>query len=255
MFALGLLIAICAFAFTLNAVSKLFPHPKQRTTFFLFALGGLAASPFIYLISPSYGRFIELCKESDRYKVIQTKEVDFLYLDWGSPSDCRTGPQLIAQHAYLGFDCVQWVNKNKELFRYTKKAANQHKGCGLECFYVAPQVNAEAEYRSGYRSGFVDGDNILLTYADGDVQNRDLIPTDLQFSDRLLLDDAGNTMATARTYTYYPYGNGWAKILGLASGSAPTKSCKVPTEQIDPRDVYPSKSNKTLELNRAPSTK
>jgi hypothetical protein len=36
----------------------------------------------------------------------------------------------------------------------------------------------------------------------------------------------GEGMTVLLDCVYYPFGNGWAKVLGLASGSAPTQSCE-----------------------------
>jgi hypothetical protein len=83
----------------------------------------------------------------------------------------------------------------------------------------------------------MDGTNAIFTDGYGIAKGgsfRD--DRKLVFHDRLLVD--GGVLAFGRDYTYYPYGNGWAKILGMASGSAPAMSCKTQFVPMDLRDAY-----------------
>jgi hypothetical protein len=57
-----------------------------------------------------------------------------------------------------------------------------------------------------------------------------------------VLFDGGTEMGFTRSYVYYPYGRGWAKILGGAGGSLPAHSCKVEYVSWDIRDIYKPRS-------------
>jgi hypothetical protein len=246
-FALGFLLLTGLGIFALNLVRRALPPGVLRAAFFPVVIGGLASYPFIYLVSPSFAEFQALCAAPDRYRVVKTKPVDFIYLEWGYASDCLSGPRLVAQHGYSGFDCVLRINNGKELHRYVKTDQwNAH--CGIECFSESVQKKPEASYRSGHRQGYVDSGVVEVTYADATVSRyiEDKViqperPKKISFTDRVLVDDNDGIMGYGRDYLYYPYGNGWAKILGLASGSAPTRNCGMQFVRVEPTDVYPPK--------------
>ena len=79
-------------------------------------------------------------------------------------------------------------------------------------------------------------DNILLELENGTE------PSSLQFNLNKLRGyapiDFGIEMGYTRSYTYYPYGDGWAKVLGAASGSAPSMSCSTPDKNWNLLDMY-----------------
>ena len=62
------------------------------------------------------------------------------------------------------------------------------------------------------------------------------MPGKVSFEDSLIID--GDVIAFGRDYTYYPYGDGWARILGGASGSAPSMRCKTAFVPLDLREAY-----------------
>lgn len=237
MFALGFLLLLIIFFLLLAVISELFPKGRPRIVFILVVLGGIAAYPFAYKISPGYHSFLQLCEQPDRLQIMRRKPVDFIFIDWGYATDCSKGPALVDGRPYLGFDCLRAQQGGPKLYRYTKRT-NWQRGCDLSCFEESPLDEAEASYKSEYRHGYIDGENPVVTYYRGVVTNaRD--GTKLSFNDQVLW--SSGEMAYTRDYTYYPYGTGWAKILGMASGSPPSLSCNERFIQIDPRSVFPPK--------------
>jgi hypothetical protein len=165
-----------------------------------------------------------------------SKPVSFILIEWGYATDCTRGPAFVDGHGYAGFDCKFRGNGGKGLYRYTKMPT-WYSGCGLECFERSSLETPESAYSSEDRYGYMDGTNAIFTDGYGIAKGgsfRD--DRKLVFHDRLLVD--GGVLAFGRDYTYYPYGNGWAKILGMASGSAPAMSCKTQFVPMDLRDAY-----------------
>ena len=240
MFALGFLLAFIAFLGLLAFTSRALPAGLPRVLYVIAVLGAAMAYPNAYKHTSSYSAFNELCSRQDRYQVVKQRPASFIYIDWGHSSDCTRGPAFIAAKGYAGFDCKLASGKTSSLFRYSKKES-WNAECGLECFVATPIDRPETNYRSEDRSGFVDGTNAVLTGGYG-VTTYDSTRDEekLVFHDSLLVDDG--VMAYAREYTYYPYGRGWAKLLGLASGTAPNKTCQPKTTRTDPRDVYVPKT-------------
>lgn len=238
MFALGFLLLVIGFFAVIALVSKAVPAGLPRAAFVLVVLSGIAAYPFLYKLSPSYHTFLRLCAQPDRLQIVRRQPVDFIFLEWGFATDCSKGPAIVDGRPYLGFDCLRAEQGGPKLYRYTKSSAWQ-RGCGLPCFEAMPLERAEASYSSEYRSGYLDGDKPVVTFFRG-IVNKELAGQKFFFQDKVLW--SSGEMAYAREYSYNQYGNGWAKILGMASGSAPSLSCSERFIPIDPRDVFPSKA-------------
>lgn len=242
MFALGFLLAIVVVATALTVVSKAVPAGKPRVMFVVCVLGAIAIYPFFYNVTPSYRFFLELCESLDRTQIVKRQPVDYVLFEGGYSSDCTKGPAFISDRAYLGFDCLRADKAGRVLVRYTKNSSWRDT-CGIECFDLMLIGSPEGPYEWKHRQGVADGQNLLVTYdgtrANGFIKN-EAPDTNLFFSDRVLWSN-GEEVARARNYTYRQYGNGWAKILGLASGSAPSKSCRVRFAPLDVRDVFPPK--------------
>lgn len=240
-------------------VTKLLPTWKTRAAFLVVVIGGLAFYPFAYRYSASYAQFLALCDRPDRYQVVATKRVDFIFLDREVGADCRAGPSVIGATPYAGFDCVApATGTTTAVFRYAKKASWQA-GCGPDCFDSSIISMPEHRYVSGHRQGYISGSVVTVTYENGRRWGEDTPSGEkLRFSDTLLLEtnteksslqsdlrklgqvggETGTEMAFTRAYTYYPYGNGWATILGAASGSAPTIQCRLPAARWKLLDIY-----------------
>jgi hypothetical protein len=240
MFGIGLLVILAAFAGLLYKVTNLFRGWKSKTAFVLLVLGTVITYPSAYKLSPSYAQFLELCDSSIRYHVLKTKPVEYIFLDRDSVSDCQAGPTYIEGLSFAGFDCVAPVTETTTaIFRFTKKQ-EWHVGCGIECFNSRVIEVAEARYKYGHRQGYIDGSTITVTFDESGYRGPESSGDKLRFSDTLLID-AGVEMAFKRSYMYYPYGSGWATILGAASGSAPSRTCKAPFVPWNLRDIYKPK--------------
>ena len=237
MFGLGLLAILTLGVVALLWLTSRFPSMRAKAAFLLLVLGGLVFYPFAYRFSPSYANFLSLCELPDRYQVLRTKQVDYIYLNRDDGADCKAGPTVIGNLPYAGFDCTGPNSKTTTgTFRYTKKPS-WREGCGLECFESDATSTPEVTYKSGHRQGHISGSVVTITYHNGRMGAKEEPDEKLRFSDTLLLDD-GNEMAFTRSYIYYPYGNGWATLLGAASGSAPSILCKKRHLQWNVLDVY-----------------
>jgi hypothetical protein len=235
MFGLGLLvISALGIVAVLWATSR-FRSMKLNVSFLAIVVGGLAFYPYAYRFSTSYASFQALCELPDRYQVIRTKPVDFVFLTRDEGSDCKAGPTVISRLPYAGFDCIGPTSaKTTGIFRFTKHQ-DWREGCGLDCFDSTTIDRSEVNYRTAYRQGYVSGAKRTINYGNGLVNTPD--DEKLRFFDTVMLD-ADNEMAFTRSYTYYPYGNGWAKLLGAASGSAPSMSCRNNSMRWNVLDVY-----------------
>lgn len=239
MFGIGLILFLCLFVIFICWIVSFVPAGKLRKIVLAAIISFLAAYPFMYKLYPSYTKFHELCERSDRYQVIMTKAVSYPFLNRDVGLDCKNGLKFIGNQAFEGFDCVAPNTRTTTaIFRYTK-TADWHSGCGTECFNIEKILVPEVRVESGYRAGFIDGDVSIVTYDVSGIHAKESSSNKLIFSDMLLLVD-GVEMAFSRSYTYYPYGDGWAKILGAASGSAPSQHCKAYAE-MDMRDIYKPK--------------
>ena len=244
MFALGFLLFGVVFLVALFLVSKLI-SPRWRAIFVAGVLGFIVAYPFLHNIRPSYAKFKELCARAQQPTILRTRQIDFILIEHGFPSNCTKGPEFIRNRSYLGFDCNKIVGSNSsgrvtELHRYTMKK-NSGMSCGLECFtdekIAAPETLFGFLHSTGRsRHGYLAGDERVVT-SDYPSLNEKSIPfwRWLRFIDFIIVDGTDGDMAYSTRYSYLPYGP--LAILGLASGTPPTEQCPFP-ESVDPRDVY-----------------
>ncbi|OGB34756.1 MAG: hypothetical protein A3F78_09590 [Burkholderiales bacterium RIFCSPLOWO2_12_FULL_61_40] len=260
MFGLAFILVFVLGVVGLFWATKLFSTWKTKAAFLFTVLGGLAFYPFAYRFSPSYANFLALCELPDRYQVVRTKHVEYIFLDRDAGADCTAGPSVIGTLAYAGFDCIAPDTRTTTaVFRYMKKP-NWRVGCGLECFDSSAISVPEHRYKSGHRQGYISGATVTVTYDNGLMGAEEPSGAKLRFSDTLLIEtgtektsmlsdirklqqlggrsDADTEMAFTRAYTYYPFGNGWAKLLGAASGSAPSMHCSNPYIRWNLLDVY-----------------
>jgi hypothetical protein len=245
MFALGFLLAIGVFLAVLALVSKAVPRGKPRILFVVCVFGAIGIYPFFYKVTPSYRAFLELCESAERTVILRRQPVDYVLFEGGYSSDCTKGPAFVSGRAYLGFDCLRSDKAGRGLVRYTKNASWTDK-CGLECFDVTPLGMPEAPYERKHRQGIIEGRTPVVTYdgtrANGFIRNEPP-DTKLIFTDRVLWSN-GTEMGHARDFIYMQYGNGWAKILGMASGSAPSMRCRVGFAPLDVRDAFPPRGSR-----------
>jgi hypothetical protein len=215
MFGIGFLILIgILWLITKSLVGLL--SPNKRIYAWLSIGIVVVSAPFWYRLYPSYHQFTKLCSSPDRYAVKQKANVDFLYQGTSSVFFA------FKAHGHRGFKGFDVKAGDKGYVRYMpnenwsspickQDCANPsiitwEKTCQTNCLTESAIDNPELEYLTSSSATTLIEDRLTTVTAEVVTIN-------------------GQKLAEEHIYTYYPYGNGWAKILGLASGSAPTLSC------------------------------
>lgn len=225
MWALGFLIVVVGYFWIVGYASGLFPA-RYGPYLKLAAVGLPLSFPFWYFLYPSYHEFHRLCGSEDRYIVAKTEKVDFLYSDSG----CYHGFKMIDGTTFSGYECEHWRGetpdsypRTKRLYRFTRAENFSSESCKNSC--NSPNLS---EWEKSCQNVCFIGTEIQQPSFKYELKST----STAIFEDRLtknriaMVAPNGEDMAVLLNYVYYPYGNGWAKILGLASGSAPTQSCK-----------------------------
>lgn len=225
MWALGFLLVILVYFLFIGVVSRLLPA-SYGLYLKLAAVGIPLSFPFWHFLYPSYHEFLQLCSRDDRYVVAKTETVDFVYSDSG----CYHGFKTIEGTSFLGYECEHWRGqtpdsypRTKRLYRFTRaenfdsascenackspSLSEWEKHCQNGCFIGTEIHEPSFKYESTYTSTGIVGDKLIR------IRQAKVAPN-------------GEDMAILLDYVYYPFGNGWATILGLSSGSAPTQSCE-----------------------------
>jgi len=185
----------------IRKTSKIVSKKYQQHLFVFFAF----ALPIGYLnwypLYPSYKEFIKLC-ENDRTNIFQTKQVNIIKV----PRD------------HIGNDYI----RKKKIDPVVKKSlyeAIEYEGYGRNKNYwrmnvtdgiLMPKVeiiNFKNDYSINHKSGWLFSKSLLVDIYE--VEDPEL-----------------GVMGNSRNYRYYPYGNTWAKLLGMSSGNAPSMQCK-----------------------------
>ena len=231
MFAIGFLLAFSVVLFAVHLLIKIFPNkvrPLVWRVVFVLAI----SLPFWHHLSPSYREFNTLCARSDRYVLMKTVEVDYAF----STSTSFGAYRRNEGRGFRGFDIKQGKsgylrytqNENWPSTSCQQDCADPsifiwEKRCETSCLTKSAVAAPEFEYSVKYSS--------TTTHEGRLLQHKSTV-----------VGATGEELAIALNYTYYPYGTGWATVLGGASGSAPTLSCKTKTnfdgqEFIRPRST------------------
>ena len=237
MFGIGLIVVLIIATAALLWLTSRVPTRLGKALFLLVVVGTVSIYPWAYKFSASHAQFLALCEQPERYQVLQTRQVDVVYLDRDLGQDCQAGPGLLSRLPYAGFDCAGRDAQNKPATLRHLKKADWAVGCGIGCFDATVVPSPEVSVTRGHRQGYLTGAIPIVTYDRGRLGAFEPSDAKLKFADTLILD-SGTVMAYTRSYTYYPYGNGWAKLLGAASGSAPSQRCKTDHLQWNVLDVY-----------------
>ena len=229
MWGLGFLLLIGIFVVLITLLLHQIPAKARPILTFLSVLIPVSF-PFWYHIYPSYGEFQSLCQSDDRIRVIKIVPVDVVHEDSG----CYNGIEALKKHNYKGFTCQHGA--------YQRGASWNTEQCQNDCppqrdsIYSVQQKcikHCLDEYYN-YPKEFVH-----FTH-DYNYKRTELIKGRLIQNERSLVTDKFGVMATSINYRYYQYGNGFAKILGLSSGTAPSIEC--PTKvKINVRSIFPAK--------------
>lgn len=215
MFAIGFLLALAAALGVIHVLTRMFPA-AARPYVWRSVVAVAVSSPFWHYAYPSYRRFVALCARPDLYAVVKTVEVDYPYFDGSSFAAYR----LLGTRGFKGFDVKQG---RFAYFRYSPSAdwassACQRdcgnpsvfvweKTCEVTCLTKTPIPAPELELKSNYST-------------------TELVEGRLVRQMSAVLAPSGEELAVERSYIYYPYGTGAARILGMASGEPPKLSCR-----------------------------
>lgn len=215
MFAIGLLLAIAVALGVTHFLTRIFPA-SARPYVWLSVVTIAVSLPFWHYAYPSYREFVALCARPDLYTVLKTVEVDYPYFDGSSFSAYR----LVGTRGFKGFDVQQG---RLGYFRYSRSkdwasASCQRdcdnpsvflweKTCEVTCLTKTPIPAPEFELKSNHSTTALVAGRL--------VRQRSAV-----------LGPSGEELAAETSYTYYPYGTGAARILGMASGEPPKLSCR-----------------------------
>ena len=182
----------------------------KKISLIVIAFGLPIAYPFLHLIAPNYQNFKSLCRNNE-YKLFKPIKTDVFPAPYSSG-----GYKALIEKPYTAFI------KNSRIYRLTNKSNSDQ--CNNSCStfdtqclkagcLTVEQLAEDAQYIEYHR-----------TY-DTESQ-RGIFNSLLRKSTERLVSDEHGILAEKYNYHFYLYGTGWAKILGAASGSAPSYSCE-----------------------------
>jgi hypothetical protein len=180
-----------------------------KIPFFVIAFGLPISCPFAYKYTDNYKNFMSLCA-AERVTVFKSKSVN-VYND----GYYQSGYAAVLAKPYKSF-----VTGNKV---YTPQSNFKSDECKTICAIdtkkcLTNQCMAESEISSS---------TIFVKFASlhSSTDFVGAFNTLLRTSLEQLVGNDNELYARRYDYTFYPYGTGWAVILGAASGSAPSQSC------------------------------
>jgi hypothetical protein len=154
------------------------------------------------------------------------KEVDYVYSDSG----CYLGYTIIKDRPFKGYECEGWRKIGdgkdgnvKKLFRYSRGDNWSSSVCQNECIKRDYYANWEETCQS---MCFRELEITQPSFKYGSKYETEVISDELEITRQSKTNEENEDMAVLKNYRYYMYGNGWAKILGMASGTAPSLTCK-----------------------------
>lgn len=215
MFAIGFLLAFAVALGVIHFLTRILP-PRKRPYAWLCVVALAASFPFWHYLYPSYRDFVALCARADLYVVMKTVEVDYAYFDGSSFAAYRQ----LATRGFKGFEVKEG---RLGYFRYARSdnwaspacqrdCANPSvfawkETCEVNCLTKLPIQTPEFELKSNHSTS-------------------ELVEGRLFQQRSAVLAPSGEELAANRSYIYYPYGTGAARILGMASGEPPKLSCR-----------------------------
>jgi hypothetical protein len=197
---------------------------KIKTIFISITL----LSPFWYFLYPSYYQFQTLCSQNDRLQILQTAKTDVI-----SMCGVNNGLLTLQAEKYKAFYCdgVGW--QRGEGWTSTQ--------CQDECLSKSiPYSRQSTCIKACLEYIVVSPDSLPFYTNDYQSDREEIISNRLIAWKRTLINEQFGVMAKSTNYIYYPYGNGLAKILGMASGTAPSLECKKESK-INKIEIFPPK--------------
>jgi hypothetical protein len=214
-FAIGLLLGLAAALGLIHVLTLLFPAAARRYAW--FAVVALAASiPFWHYTYPSYRTYLANCANPDMYVVKRNVALDYPFVD----GDSFAAYGKLGTRGFKGFDVkrgdlgyVRYSLSNEWSSSACQRDCGNpsvfvwEKTCEVNCLNKASIPVPEFELKSNFAS-------------------TELIKGRLVRERSAAIDPSGEELAVELSYTYYPYGTGAARLLGLASGEPPKLSCR-----------------------------
>lgn len=188
---------------------------------------GATAIPFTapawYKYSTEYENFNKLCESPERVKYYKSAAVPVFYTEYFDD-----GLAALSKYRYESF-----VHNDKAYVRSSVFSSDACLSCRershLPCDSKVCVITVAPPDASNY---------VVWKFLHGGSE----ISSKTRQSLTQVYSDQFGVLAEKSDYTFYQYGKGWAVILGGASGSAPSLSCKTNT-QFDFQFITPSSRN------------
>jgi hypothetical protein len=215
MFAIGFLLALAVALGVTHLLIRMFPAGARLYVWLsVVALG--VSFPFWHYVYPSYWEFVRLCERSDLYVAMKPVEVDYPYFDGGS----FAAYHLLGTRGFKGFDIKQG---RLGYFRYEQSENWTSPSCQRDCANPSVFVWEKTCEVSCLTKTQVPAPSFELK---SNYSTSELVEGRLVQQRSAVLAPSGEELAVNRSYIYYPYGTGAARILGMASGEPPKLSCR-----------------------------
>jgi hypothetical protein len=235
-------------------VSKVFA--KTHVLVRIGAVGLAAFLPigyfFLWQYSDGYKQFQQLCASPDRVKVYKTVPVASAHSEYGSEAVDLLRSGRYVSVVFQGTEFRRGPKFNEaacenKLNLHDRKPARacttvtkddvSEVVCGDEQNPDGSTSNSEC-FTASKDLERVDYVAVKTRYGGEDKSGG--FGSLLQMSLTQYQSEVHGVLAEVRSYTFYKYGTGWATILGAASGSAPSISCKE-RAKFDIQQITPPK--------------
>jgi hypothetical protein len=178
-------------------------------------IGCTVAYPFLYKLYPSYSQYQALCEHPDRYVVQQVIPVRSVFHDASVSNAYRFGQKhnfesVDIKEGRLGYFRIkvndEWSKPACQSACTDPSVLGWEQSCLPKCITKTPIDTPEFEQKF-------------------DFQQIELMDGRLTESRVVVYAPDGSQLAIGSAYTYYPYGTGWARMLGAGSGTPPSETC------------------------------
>ena len=182
----------------------------KKLLLIVIAFGIPISYPFLHLISPNYQNFKSLCSNNEYklFKSIKTNTFPAPYFG--------DGYRALIEKPYTAFI------KSSRIYRPTNKWNSAQ--CNDSCSTFDKQCLKDGCLTV---EQLTEDDQYIKYHSTYDTEDqRGIFNSLLRKSTERLESDEHGILAEKYSYLFYPYGTGWATILGAASGSAPSYRCE-----------------------------
>jgi hypothetical protein len=215
MIGLMYLAAICIYiAAVMGGTNKVSSKTKRyilRLALFTLPIGYLNWYP----LYPSYSKFIELCNSENRSIIHKVVETESIFIEDLSNRENQI-PEVFKKYGYKTVVIPRWFQKYTSFTKISDGTISRKE---IDTF---PDLNSST------------------------IEKEWIVENTLLMRNIKTVDPKLGLVAEAKNYTYFPYGNTWAKFLGGSSNMAPNKSCQIRFVNNSIFDIYvPSRLNKS----------